>query len=161
MRKEVLCTVMLALMASLSVKAGGELGDSSRVHDIDEVVVVSQGKDVFRLRQQPLSSTLLSRNELQRLGARDLRDVAVNVPSFVMPAYGSRLTSAIYVRGIGSRVNSPAIGIYIDGIPLVSKAAFNFHSYQLDRVDVLRGPKELFTAKTVREDWCVYTVGSP
>lgn len=141
MRKEVLCTVMLALMASLSVKAGGELGDSSRVYDIDEVVVVSQGKEVFRIRQQPLSSTLLSRNELQRLGARDLRDVAVNVPSFVMPAYGSRLTSAIYVRGIGSRVNSPAIGIYIDGIPLVSKAAFNFHSYQLDRVDVLRGPQ--------------------
>ena len=47
----------------------------------------------------------------------------------------------MYVRGIGSRVNSPAVGIYYDNIPLMSKAAFNNHFYMLDRVDVLRGPQ--------------------
>lgn len=34
-----------------------EIGDTSRVYDIDEVVVVDQPKEAFRLRQQPLSST--------------------------------------------------------------------------------------------------------
>ncbi len=58
-----------------------------------------------------------------------------------MPNYGSRYTSSMYVRGIGSRVNSPAVGIYIDGMPIVSKSAFNVHSYQLERVDILRGPQ--------------------
>ena len=58
-----------------------------------------------------------------------------------MPNYGSRLSSAVYVRGIGSRVNSPAIGVYVDGIPVMSKSAFNLHTYQLSRVDVLRGPQ--------------------
>ena len=58
-----------------------------------------------------------------------------------MPNYGSRLSSSVYVRGIGSRVNSPAIGLYLDGIPVMSKSAFNLHNYQLSRVDVLRGPQ--------------------
>ena len=30
-------------------------------------------------------------------------------------------------NGIGSRINSPAVGIYLDGIPVLSKAAFNLH----------------------------------
>ena len=58
-----------------------------------------------------------------------------------MPSYGSRYTSSIYVRGIGSRVNSPSMGVYVDEIPLVSKSAFNSHLWQIDRVDVLRGPQ--------------------
>lgn len=58
-----------------------------------------------------------------------------------MPNYGSRLTSSMYIRGIGSRVNSPAVGIYEDGMPLMGKTAFNFHTYDLAYVDVLRGPQ--------------------
>lgn len=117
------------------------LSDSSRVHDIDEVVVVAQPKEVFLLRQQPVSSTSYGSYEIQKLNTRDLRELSQYVPNFVMPNYGSRLSSAMYVRGIGSRVNSPAVGIYLDGIPVMSKAAFNLHNYQLSRVDVLRGPQ--------------------
>ena len=58
-----------------------------------------------------------------------------------MPDYGSRLTSSLYIRGIGSRIGSSAVGIYVDGIPLVNKSAFNMHLYQLDRIDILRGPQ--------------------
>lgn len=58
-----------------------------------------------------------------------------------MPNYGSRFTNAMYVRGIGSRINSPAVGIYLDGIPVLSKAAFNLHHYQTSRIDILRGPQ--------------------
>lgn len=47
----------------------------------------------------------------------------------------------MYVRGIGSRINSPAVGIYLDGIPVLSKAAFNLHHYQTSRIDILRGPQ--------------------
>lgn len=115
--------------------------DSSKVYDIDEIVVVSQPKETYRLRQQALSSTSLSGYQMQKVGANDLRDISLYVPNFVMPNYGSRLSSALYVRGIGSRVNSPAVGIYLDGIPVMSKAAFNLHNYQLSRVDVLRGPQ--------------------
>lgn len=115
--------------------------DSSKVFDIDEVVVVSQPKEAFRLRQQSLSSTSVGGFQIQKLGTRDLRELSSYIPNFVMPNYGSRLSSAMYVRGIGSRVNSPAVGIYLDGIPVMSKSAFNLHHYQTSRIDVLRGPQ--------------------
>lgn len=115
--------------------------DSSKVFDIDEVVVVSQPKENFRLRQQSLSSTSVGGFQIQKLGTRDLRELSSYIPNFVMPNYGSRLSSAMYVRGIGSRVNSPAVGIYLDGIPVLSKSAFNLHHYQTSRIDVLRGPQ--------------------
>ena len=137
--------ILLSVAASMLLPAGAEnigvVADSSRVHDLDEVVVVAQSKDYYKLRQQPLSSNVLTTSELNRLNISDLREVSSFVPSFVMPAYGSRYTSSMYVRGIGSRVNSPSMGIYVDNIPLMSKSTYNSHFYGLDRVDVLRGPQ--------------------
>ena len=118
-----------------------EINDTSKVIDLDEVVVVSQPKDGRLLRHQPLSSTVLTQREMQMLGVSDLSQMSQYVPSFSMPQYGSRLTSSMYIRGIGSRINNPAVGIYYDNIPLMSKAAFNHHFYHIDRVDVLRGPQ--------------------
>ena len=137
MRKTLISALVLAAMPAWALD--DVVSDSSRVVDLDEVVVVSQSKEYLKLRQQPLSSSVLTSNEIGLLGVRDLREISDFVPSFVMPAYGSRYTSSIYVRGIGSRVNSPSMGIYVDDIPLMSKSAFNSHLWQIDRVDVLRG----------------------
>jgi len=138
-----LCTQLSAFGGTDLVNPhhGNALSDSSRVVDLDEVVVISQPKEQMLLRQQPLSSTVLTSGEISRFQIRDLTDLSAAVPSFAMPAYGSRLTSSIYVRGIGSRLNNPAVAIYQDGIPLMTKSAFNTHFYQLERVDVLRGPQ--------------------
>ena len=137
--------VFLAMAANIA-QAGVtpveiEVNDSSRVVDLDEVVVVAQPKEQVRLRLQPVSSSVFGDAQLQQLNVRDLSQLSQFVPSFVMPAYGSRLTSSMYVRGIGSRINNPAVGVYYDNIPLMSKAAFNNHFYMLDRVDILRGPQ--------------------
>lgn len=115
--------------------------DSSRIYDIEEVVVVEQPKESYRLRQQSLSSTTFSSRAINGLNVQDLRQLSAFVPSFVMPEYGARITSSMYIRGIGSRINSPAVGIYLDGMPLLSKSGFNFHTYDLDRVDILHGPQ--------------------
>ncbi len=131
----------MVLCLSAQAEVAKELTDSSRVIDLDEVVVVSQPKEQVRLRLQPVSSNVLGSEQLQQLHVRDLSQLSQYVPSFTMPSYGSRLTSSMYVRGIGSRVNSPAVGVYYDNIPLMSKAAFNNHFYMLDRVDILRGPQ--------------------
>lgn len=130
----------ILLFASVMVQAE-EVNDTSKVYDLDEIVVVSQPKDGRLLRHQPLSSTVLTQHEMQMLGVKDLAQLSQYVPSFSMPQYGSRLTSSMYIRGIGSRINNPAVGIYYDNIPLMSKAAFNHHFYHIDRVDVLRGPQ--------------------
>ena len=139
--KRFICSSFVVLCLSAQAEVNKELTDSSRVIDLDEVVVVSQPKEQVRLRLQPVSSNVFGSEQLQQLNVRDLSQLSQYVPSFTMPSYGSRLTSSMYVRGIGSRVNSPAVGVYYDNIPLMSKAAFNNHFYMLDRVDILRGPQ--------------------
>lgn len=154
LNKKIVCVALAAAVLPVSAMdngseaeaenlkvTGGLLSDSSRVYDIDEVVVVSMPKENARLRHQPLSSNSFGSYQMQRLGVRDFRELSNYVPNFVMPNYGSRLSSAMYVRGIGSRVNSPAVGMYLDGIPVMSKASLNIHNYQLSRIDVLRGPQ--------------------
>ena len=130
-----------ALGVSGALGALGALTDTARVVDLDEVIVIAQPKEQQLMRRQPLSSSAFSAEDLHRLNVRDVRELSDFVPSFAMPVYGSRYTSSMYIRGIGSRVNSPAVGIYMDNIPLVSKSMLNFHVYEVDRIDVLRGPQ--------------------
>jgi len=124
---------------TLSPMGESEGADTSRVVDLDEVIIVAQPKESGRLRTQPLSSTLFSAADMQDLGLRDIRDVSLYVPTFAMPEYGSRYTSSAYIRGIGAKEGCSAIGMYVDGIPLVTKSMYNQHLYALERIDVLRG----------------------
>lgn len=139
--KKIQVTLLLAALA-LNAQANDVFtDDSSRVQNLDEVIVVAQPKETAALRLQPLSSSVLTSYEMRKLQIHDLGQLSDFVPSFQMPQYGSRLTSSIYVRGIGSRIENPSVGVYYDNIPLLSKAAFNHHFYMIDRVDVLRGPQ--------------------
>ncbi len=122
--------------AALSLKA-----DTSKVRNLDEIVVIAQPKESTTLRNMPLASSIFTDKELSRLGVKSLSDLSAYIPALDIPQYGSRLTSSVYIRGIGSRVNNPAVGVYIDGMPLLSKNSYNTHIYQTDRIDVLRGPQ--------------------
>lgn len=146
MKKIVLVAVLTAFVMPLAaadnnVSDNNSGADSSRVYDLDEVTVVRQPKEQFLLRRQAVSSTMLSAQNMASLHFTDLREAASYVPNFAMAKYGSRYTSSMYVRGIGSRVNSPAVGIYVDGMPLMSKSSFNSYFHDISRIDVLRGPQ--------------------
>ena len=142
MKRLYLCfSAILFCMNGLAGGVSEVVNDTSRVVDLDEVVIVAQPKEQTRLRLQPLSSSVFGSEQMQQINVRDLSQLSQYIPSFSMPAYGSRLTSSMYMRGIGSRINNPAVGVYYDNIPLMSKAAYNNHFYMLDRVDVLRGPQ--------------------
>ncbi|MBR3727096.1 MAG: TonB-dependent receptor, partial [Prevotella sp.] len=85
MKKMIMTCLMQALVLPMMADVVPEQSDSTRVRDLDEVVVISQPKESFRLRMQPLSATMLSSEEMQLLTLRDLRDVSQFVPSFTMP----------------------------------------------------------------------------
>ncbi len=142
MKKKILIlTGAFLLLPLFSQAVEVEVNDTSKVVDLDEVIIVSQPKEGRLLRHQPLSSTVLTQQSMRQLQVNDLASLSQYVPSFNMPQYGSRLTSSLYMRGIGSRINNPAVGIYYDNIPIMGKSAFNHHFYMIDRVDVLRGPQ--------------------
>ena len=115
--------------------------DTARVIDIEEAVVVTSPKETDKLRNQPLAFSLLSRTELENRNIRGLKGLSGNIPNLYIPDYGSRMTSAIYIRGIGSRMNTPSVGLYVDNIPYVNQTAFDFNFQEVDRIDVLRGPQ--------------------
>ena len=141
MKKNWFLGLLLAAMVVPAEAVDIDVNDTSKVHNLDEVIVVAQPKETAMLRLQPMSSSVLTSYEMRRLQVHDLSRLSDFVPSFQMPQYGSRLTSSLYIRGIGSRINNPAVGVYYDNIPLMSKSAFNNHFYMIDRVDVLRGPQ--------------------
>lgn len=139
-----LLCLMLSASSIMNAETVGVLGnDSSKVIDLDEVTIVAVPKEPVRLRQQPLSSNVFGESQIERLHVSDLRELSAYVPSMAMPQYGSRLTSSIYLRGTGSRINAsaPSVPVYYDNIPLLSKSAFNSHFSQIERVDILRGPQ--------------------
>ena len=115
--------------------------DTARVVDIEEVVVIATPKENNRLRQQPLSSTSFSQAEMQADGITSIKSLSALVPNLFIPDYGSKLTTSVYVRGIGSRINTPAVGLYVDNIPFIDKSAFDFNYSDIERIDVMRGPQ--------------------
>lgn len=148
MEKKLLVSILVLLMSFvagvspvMSAAIVNESDTLKKAVDLDEVIVVSQPKEVYRLRHQAMSSSVFTTEQMQMLQIRDIRDLSQYVPSFAMPCYGSRYTSSMYIRGIGARINNPAVGMYIDNVPLMTKSAFNQHLYDVDRVDVLRGPQ--------------------
>ena len=129
------------LLAALLMWGTPDAADTLRTTDIEEVVIVSTPKESARLRQQPLASTSLSQDQMQERGIVDVTALTAHVPNLFIPAYGSRLTTAIYIRGIGTRTNTPSVALYVDGVPQVSAASYDFNYAGVDRIDVLRGPQ--------------------
>lgn len=115
--------------------------DTTRVIDIEEVVVIATPKENNRLRQQPVSATSFSQNDMRNNSVTSVKSLSGLVPNLFIPDYGSKLTTSVYVRGIGSRINTPAVGLYVDNIPYIDKSAFDFNYSDIERIDVLRGPQ--------------------
>lgn len=134
-----LYSMFLSLLAALSPTEVAV--DTLKNFDIEEAVVVASPKETNQLRKQPLSVSLFDATALKQRDVKDVKGLSAYAPNFFMPDYGSRLTSACYIRGIGSRINTPAVGLYVDNVPYADKSAYDFSFQGIERVDVLRGPQ--------------------
>ncbi|MDR2130830.1 MAG: TonB-dependent receptor [Odoribacteraceae bacterium] len=124
-------------IAPLSLLAAGDT-IVSRVL-LDEVIV--SAKETAPRERAPNAVTPLAAKQLERAGTRSLKQLTARVPNFYMPDYGSKLNSPLYIRGIGSRTGSPAVGLYVDGIPYLEATSFDFQLLDIERVEVFRGPQ--------------------
>lgn len=140
-KKILLASTCLAAMTTFAENINTLPKDTTKVIDIEEVVVIASPKETGKLRELPTAVSLLSQKDMQANQITSLKNVSALVPNFFMPDYGSRITSAVYIRGIGSRINTPAVGLYVDNIPYIDKSAFDFNFYDIERIDILRGPQ--------------------
>ena len=133
--------VALILLLTQSSWADEVPQDSIKVVDVEEVVVIGTPKENRKLRELPAAVTLLSQKDMQANQVTSIKSLSTLVPSIYIPDYGSKLTSAIYIRGVGSRINTPSVGLYVDNVPYIDKSAFDFNYSDIERIDVLRGPQ--------------------
>ncbi len=129
------------LLAVAAMEVGAEASDSIRNVELEEVSVVSGIKENGLMRQQPASSMVISGATMEANQGKSMKTLSHLVPNLFIPDYGSHLTSAFYIRGIGSRINTPAVGLYVDDLPYLDKSAFDFNLTDVERVDVMRGPQ--------------------
>ena len=108
---------IFCLLATGNVLA--EEADTLKVVDVEEITVIAAPKENRKLREQPAAVTLLSQQDMQNAQVNSIKNLTSVVPNMFIPDYGSRLTSAVYIRGIGSRINTPSVGLYVDNIPYI------------------------------------------
>lgn len=145
MKKEIIAVLSFVIQSAGGMYAQDDYGvvvqdTVSCTVTLDDILICSP-KETGTLMSRPVAGTEVGGTELEDNHVTSLVEVANLVPNFFMPDYGSRLTSAIYIRGVGSRINTPAVGLYVDDIPYIDKSAFNFRLNDIDHVEVLRGPQ--------------------
>ncbi len=130
---------ILALIGLAVLPCGAE--ELQDTLEMKEITITSSPKESSPFKQQALSSTTLSLQQLQQHQVTSLKGLSYLVPNFHMPDYGSRMSGTIYIRGIGSRINTPAVGLYVDDVPVVDKSSFDFNLADIEHINVLRGPQ--------------------
>ncbi|HKR41034.1 MAG TPA: TonB-dependent receptor, partial [Paraburkholderia sp.] len=109
---------------------------------LDEVVVTAQKIETTEQRT-PISMTVFSPEVLAREGVGNLDDLVARAPSASMARSG--FSSIVTVRGVSSRdtteVGDPSVAINIDGLYFTRAIGFSDSLFDLERVEILRGPQ--------------------
>ena len=141
---------------------------------VEEIVVTAQ-KRAERLVDVGLSVTSLSGDDLRESRVEQVRDIAAYLPNVDIKEQVPGAIPVVTIRGVGlddfSSTNSPAAGIYLDEVTLSSLALMSFDLYDLERIEVLKGPQgtlygrnstagaiNVLTAKP-KQDWEAYVKG--
>lgn len=144
MRKKYLPLLLLSFcFCAEKLEANNLLSDKDSIvmsYTAKEVVVESFKRN-DDLSLQPLSASFLSDKTIRDLNITNISEVTGFVPNLFVPDYGSKMTSPAYIRGIGSRINAPSVGLYIDGVPYFDRSTFDFSINDIERIEVLRGPQ--------------------
>lgn len=126
--------------AASDSEAGNNDTIAPRSVRLDEVSVVGVKQNASLLRDA-VSGTVLNTRALENQNVTAIKGVSDMVPNLYIPDYGSRITSSIYVRGIGSRMDQPAVGLAVDNVPILNKNGYDFDLDDISSVEVLRGPQ--------------------
>ncbi|NMC38988.1 MAG: TonB-dependent receptor plug domain-containing protein [Bacteroidales bacterium] len=142
-RKIIKILILIIISISrLPAQDKGPIIDSALIMQVElREIVIKASKDNVTYKKIPASVSVISSSDITENQIRNLSDISSAAPNFFMPDYGSKLTSPVYIRGIGSRINSPSVGLYVDYVPYFEKAAFNFDFFDIQRIEILRGPQ--------------------
>ena len=112
---------------------------------LEEVVVTAQRRSQ-QLQRVPLAVTALTAKDLQRQQVTETVDILRTVPNLIgNNNVGLGSSNTYYIRGVGNTESIPTqdvpVGTYIDDVYIARQNANNFGLFDVDRIEVLRGPQ--------------------
>jgi iron complex outermembrane recepter protein len=136
---------------------------------MDDIVVTAQRRSE-RLQDVPIAIAAFSNEQLRDSGVISTNGLAAQVPNLTVKSQFGTTNPNIFLRGVGSNDfnenASPAIGTYIDEVYIAAPAGQFSNFYDLERVEVLKGPQgtlygknttggafNIITAKPVFDDY--------
>lgn len=111
-----------------------------------EAVVVTARRTEENLQDVPGAVSAFSQASLERLQVTDVTGLQGAVPNVnISQGRGSSNATNIFIRGIGQpdalQTFDPAIGVYVDDVYYSRIRGTQFDLFDLERVEVLRGPQ--------------------
>ena len=125
--------------AEAAATAAGETGNGN-------LITVTARRREERLIDVPISVTSFSGDQLENLGAVDITEVAQFTPNVTLEASrATNSTLSAFIRGIGQQDPvsgfEQGVGIYLDDVYLNRPQAAVLEVYDVERIEVLRGPQ--------------------
>lgn len=133
--------ILVILSFIISLLGSAPLIEEAVKDTLSEAVIESSVKSVLPMERLASPVTVVFMNELEDRGIDNPKELSSLVPNLHIPDYGSSMTSSIYMRGFGSRMENPVLGLYIDDVPVLNKNAYDADMLDIRRVDLFRGPQ--------------------
>jgi iron complex outermembrane receptor protein len=134
--------VAAALPAAAQQQSGG----------LEEIIVTAQRRETA-LQTTPISISAYSGDELAKDRVLNIVDLANSVSSLSLTAL-TPLDAELNIRGItntrlDSPTSDPSVGTFVDGVYIGRTGDYNFDFYDLERIEVIRGPQGVLLGKNV------------
>jgi len=111
--------------------------------ELEEIVVTAERRSQS-IQDVPLSVAAISGADIDIGKVSELNDVAFKTPGLTFNEFNVG-EPRIYIRGIGnssdSAASDPAVGVFLDEVYIGRTGGAGFDLYDLERVEVLRGPQ--------------------
>ncbi|MGY6637492.1 MAG: TonB-dependent receptor [Erythrobacter sp.] len=132
----------------------------------DIIVTGTKTKNPENVQDVPLAVTAFGEQTLEAFKIRDIQGLSFQVPNVSLDQVGtSRGTANFTVRGIG--INSsipsidPTVGVFVDGVFLGVNGGVVFDLFDLQSVEILRGPQGVLFGRNVTGGAVVINTGNP
>ena len=137
--------IALALAVPAEAQDGGETAGARSSNRLEELVVTAQRRS-GDLQQVPIAVTALDGEGLERRQVLTTEDIFTEVPGLIgSNNVGQNTAVTFFLRGIGTTESivtvDPAVGVYVDDVFVARQGVNNFALYDLERIEVLRGPQ--------------------
>jgi iron complex outermembrane receptor protein len=114
-----------------------------------EVVVVTAERRAVNLQDVPASATVLSAEALASQGIDNVIELQTVAPSVAINTYNR--STYINIRGVGlaqsAPTSNPGVAYYIDGMFIPHEQFIAQSFYDIDSIEVLRGPQGTLTGQ--------------